>query len=173
MRKKKECLIPDTYTMITPADILVLIRIKDEANEFQKQLDNLLNVLFTDTPFETLLREHISYEKQEKLLTLFSKEHINTKQLAEVQACIQEIKKNIAKIPVLTLAIAFPPQQKLLEIIATWFMVNTKKPVLLDIAVNKSLIGGAVIEYKGLFKDYSLKRILEEKYQQGDLVLSA
>ncbi|HSW88847.1 MAG TPA: F0F1 ATP synthase subunit delta [Candidatus Saccharimonadales bacterium] len=159
--------------MITPADILLLVRTKDEANEFQKQLDNLLNVLFTEVPFETLLREHISYEKQEKLLTLFSKERIDTKQLPAVQTCLQEIKKIIAQIPLLTLAIAFAPKQNLLEIIATWFLVNTKKPVLLDIVVNKNLIGGAVIEYKGLFKDYSLKRILEEKYQQGDLVLSA
>ena len=157
--------------MITPADILQLVRTKDEANEFQKQLDNLLNVLFTNVPFEVLLREHISYEKQEKLLTLFSKEHVNTKQLPDVQTCLQEIKKIIVQTPVLRLAIAFAPKQNLLEIIATWFLVNTKRPVLLDVIVNKNLIGGAVIEYKGLFKDYSLKRILEEKYQQGNLSL--
>ncbi len=159
--------------MITPADIVTLVRTKNEANEFQKQLDHLLSDLFTDVSFETLLREYVSYEKQEKLLTLFSKEHINIKQITGVQSCLQDIKKIIAQIPVVTLAISFAPKQQMLEIIATWFLVNTKKPVLLDIIINRNLIGGAIIEYKGIFKDYSLKKILEEKYQQGDLTLNA
>lgn len=159
--------------MINSAQILTLVRTKDEANEFQKQLDNLLNVLFSDAPFETILREYIPYEKQEKLLTILSNEHVNTKQPNTIQNCLQEIKKNIAQLPVLTLTIAFSPKQQLLEMLATWFLVHTKKPVLLDIVVNKNLIGGAIIEYKGIFKDYSLKKILQDKYQKGDLTLQA
>lgn len=159
--------------MINSAQILTLVRTKDEANEFQKQLDNLLNVLFSDAPFETILREYISYEKQEKLLTILSNEHVNTQQPNAIQNCLQEIKKNIAQLPVLTLTIAFSPKQQLLEMLATWFLVHTKKPVLLDIVVNKNLIGGAIIEYKGIFKDYSLKKILQDKYQKGDLTLQA
>lgn len=159
--------------MIRPSDILTLVRTKDEANEFQKQLDNLLSFLFTDVSFDTLLRKHISYEKQEKLLTIFSNNHIDTRQPAAIQNCLQEIKKIIAQIPVLTLTIAFAPKQQLLEILATWFLVHAKKPVLLHIIVDKNLIGGAIIEYKGLLKDYSLKKILQEKYEKGDLVLQA
>jgi len=155
--------------MISPADILSLVKTQEEANEFQKQIDHLLSMLFTNVTFETAVQETISFDKQGKLLAMFNREHVNLQQLPAVQTVLQEIKRTIAQLPIITISLAFEPKQRVIETIATWLLAHIKKSALIHIVVDRSLIGGAILEYKGVLKDYSLKKILQEKYEQGDL----
>lgn len=158
--------------MISPADILSLVKTQEEANEFQKQIDHLLSMLFTNVPFETAVQETISFDKQGKLLSIFNREHVNVQQIQALQTILQEIKKTIAQLPIITISLAFEPKQRVIETIVTWLLAHTKRPALIHIIVDRSLIGGAILEYKGILKDYSLRKILQEKYQQGDLGLT-
>ena|SRR5258708_6915759 len=157
--------------MISPADISILCKTKPESFTLQMQLDDVLGALFSDVSFEKILSEQLSFEKKESLLFLLQKNTIDTKNLSQVQMALQDIKKILAELPVITLTLAFAPKQAVIETISTWFIVHTKKFVLLDIVVDTTLIGGAIISYKGIYKDYSMKHILEEKYQQGDIMI--
>jgi F0F1-type ATP synthase delta subunit len=155
--------------MIDSARILAFCKTKDEANIFQEHIEQLLQSLFSNTPFEEMVNEVLSHEKKEKLLAFLKEQHVDTANAQQIQACLQEIKKTISESSIVTLTLAFAPKQQVVETISTWFTVYTKKFVLLDILVDTNLIGGTIISYNGTYKDYSLKNIFEEKYKQGEI----
>ncbi len=67
------------------------------------------------------------------------------------------------------MTLAFEPKQEFLVSISSWFVVHTKKAVLLDILKDMKLGGGMVIEYKGLHRDYSLQKMIRDRREKGEL----
>ncbi len=53
--------------------------------------------------------------------------------------------------PVITLTVAFEPNKQMLKSVSEWFVVNTKKQMLFDIRIDRTLIAGAAINYEGKF----------------------
>jgi F0F1-type ATP synthase delta subunit len=91
-----------------------------------------------------------------------------------VNAEISKFKNEISKIDYLLtverqlmglksvkLILACEPSIKLVETIALWLKANVGRSVVLDITLDKKLIGGAIVEYDGKYGDFSLKSKLE------------
>jgi F0F1-type ATP synthase delta subunit len=157
--------------MIQPADCIEILKTKDEAQQCKTELNNLIEGLFSNKSFAELVSEYVSYQKKDLLFALLEKYHIDTKNLSQTQAFLQELQSAIDALPVATLTLAFSPKQGLITTLSGWFAVHAKKIVLLDIMVNKRLLGGVIISYNGIYKDYSLKRSFEEKYKNNEELL--
>jgi F0F1-type ATP synthase delta subunit len=153
--------------MIETTDILGIVTTKDEANQLQIEITNLIEALYGNKPFEELVDEYISYEKKDTLHSLLKKHQIDIKNTSQTQHFLQEIKDTVPTIPVVGITIAFSPKKQLLSTLSGWFVVHTKKAVLIDISIDRFLLGGIIITYNGLYKDYSLKKYMEEKYKSG------
>lgn len=151
--------------MINTADITHIVQTKDEAIQLQIEIANLIEALFSNKPFEELVDEQIQYGKKEKLTSLLWKYNIDIKNILQTQHFLQEVKDIIATLPIVTVTIAFSPKKQQITTFSTLLYMHIKKPVLLDIFVDKLLIGGVIIAYNGIYKDYSVKRQVEEKYK--------
>lgn len=54
------------------------------------------------------------------------------------------------------------PTKSLLAKIRSWLTAEIEEKVELKINVDKNILGGAIIEYKGRYKDFSLRKVLEK-----------
>jgi len=157
--------------MIDSARIIEIIKTKQEAVMLQKQLDQLLTSIYANKPFEEIAAEELTFEKKEKLFDLIRYYRIDIRDHSHLQTFLQELKTVIQQVPIVALSLAFYPKQELIAAISTWFLAHIKKPFLLDITVNEALLGGTVVAFNGKYFDYSLKKILEDKYAKGEIRL--
>lgn len=74
-----------------------------------------------------------------------------------------EFKKLFFKIQIVSLTLAFSPSKGLLSRLKTWFEENFDQRILLDIKVDPGVIGGIQIICNEHFRDYTIRRKLEEK----------
>lgn len=77
------------------------------------------------------------------------------------------LEKNINNLKVLTMHLAFDPDEASLNELGAHARTTLASPtLLLDIKLNPNLIAGAAFSWKGRLRDYSLKSKLEEKRQE-------
>jgi len=81
---------------------------------------------------------------------------------------LNTLQKQVSSLQVLSLTIAFEPNQQTLTSLSEWFMVNMKKQMLFDITVDHTVIAGATLSYNGKFSDFSIRptfnRILQNAF---------
>ena len=67
----------------------------------------------------------------------------------------------ISALPVLSLTIAFEPQDGTLKTLAEWFFINMHKQMLFELEVDRKVIAGAKIKYNGKFYDFTIRSTFE------------
>lgn len=118
----------------------------------------LLNILFKgSSQTNDLSVEDIRWIKSlpDSLMQQFNKDN--------VYSIFENLEKQINELKPLTLYLAFEADEKTLQSIGTFARKTFNKTLILDIKVDPSLISGAALVWKGIYKDYSLKSKLAEK----------
>jgi F0F1-type ATP synthase delta subunit len=144
---------------------------KKEAVDFLNKLSSLVNGQYnTKINFSQLVDQTISVDEK-KVLSEFAKEMgIDLMNPTAFARLIEEAKEMMRRIPTLTLTLSLSPTPVLLEQISQWVENNCQEKYFLDIQIDHTLLGGAVVAVNGVFKDYSLKRKFEDKYKNKDLL---
>lgn len=136
---------------------------KQQAAELISRLDKALASLFTTKGnLEDKLSAYLSYQEKDEIIGIFEQNKIDTNNISSIQNCLKNLIQEIETAPVLTLRLSFDPNTQTVSKIHNWLALNLKKGVLLDIAVDETLMGGAIIEYNGRYKNYSLKKRFEK-----------
>ena len=87
---------------------------------------------------------------------------------------MSELESTIDQIKTLSIYLAFEPDSNSLILIGKYIRKNfpiaqkstsIKLPLLLDIKYDRSLIAGTALVWNGIYKDFSVKSIIEEKKQ--------
>lgn len=149
--------------------LLSVIKTKEDKLSFLAQLNNLNQLFYSQGKDIQSFMEVLPYRKKEKLLSLAKEQGIDMHNNQAIQSFIMQIMQLLQKSKEVNLTIAFEPSEEIITKLSTWFVVNLKKAVILDITVDPTLIGGIIIGYNGFYKDISLKKVLLEKYQQKQL----
>lgn len=135
----------------------------DDLYAFYKEIDQCVTLLFqSNTTPEQAFSQSFSSQKSDALFTYLQNNSIDIKNPAHIQESLLELKKVAPKFPVVTLKLGYDPTRTHLETFSAWFQNNYNKKVLLEILVERNLLGGAYITHSGLFKDYSLKSKLQK-----------
>lgn len=145
--------------------LLTLVKTKKEAVMFASQLEETIQSLFTvkERP-GVLIAKHFSFDKKEKLMEMMQQEGTTLANSESIQAFLKTLVDTLAQIPRVTVTLAIDPKEETIAHISQWITTNCKKDVLLDIVVDRNLIGGASFVYNGIFKDYSIKKTLTDYY---------
>lgn len=158
---------------ITLLDVGDIVKTKTEADEFIGQLDELDSQLYqTQGSIEMLLSQYVSYAKKDAILALFRSHEVSLLDRSQVRASLSQIKYVVESLPVVPMILAIDPKEHTVEMISLWFRLQLQTPVLLEFTRDRTLIGGAVILYKGVYKDYSLhKNVQDHEKVIGDILL--
>ena len=147
------------------SDISPLARTKVDVDELLTQLDEIDSRLYgKNKGLESILTDVLPYDKKEILLALLRHYAIPLNDISAIQTFLTQIRSGISSLPIITLTIAFAPKDHTITRISQWLATQLARPVVLDISVDPAIIGGVVILYEGMYKDYSLhKRLLSHQ----------
>ena len=67
--------------------------------------------------------------------------------------------------PVLSLVVAFEPNEETFKLLSEWLLLNIHKQVLLDITIDTKLIAGATVSFNGKYVDCSIKPKFDQIFQ--------
>lgn len=154
-------------------DILNIIMTKKEATDFVTNIDILINSLFNlKIDIEKKMAEILSSKQKQALTALIKKSGINLKDAMGLQNFLKELRSGVESLPVVALTLAFEPKEENIKNISDWFALNLKKEVLLEITVDPKIIAGAVVVFGGNYRDFSVKKILTEKFENGNFTFT-
>jgi F0F1-type ATP synthase delta subunit len=139
---------------------------KAEANDFLSSLTAVIDKIFqTDFHIQKALSDHFGINKSDRLISIMRENTINTESRENVKLFLQKIHDAVAALPVLSITIAFEPQEKTLKALSEWFLINMKKQVVFDFTVDRKVVAGATLNYNGKFFDFSIRPVVERILQ--------
>jgi len=99
------------------------------------------------------------------LTEAFAKEPITPENQITIKRQIDDLSDTLQKCKKMIMTLAFQPDEETTTFFSEWIKKNVSKDLLLDFQFDKSIVGGAVIIVGGVYKDYSVKKQLSNKFQ--------
>jgi F0F1-type ATP synthase delta subunit len=144
-------------------DLSLFFQTKAQANEFSTRLSLISGKIYnTNFDLEKILLDQFGLKKKDAFISLLRENGIDTKNNSELKKFFSSIIESIAKLPIMSLTIAFEPKEKTLQKLSEWFVMNVNKQAVFDIIVNPELLGGAAIDFNGKHMDFSIRPKFEE-----------
>lgn len=146
---------------INPLVFYTFIKTRNEAASLQDKLTIISADLFkSDKTIAEVLGQRLPSGKIGMIQAIADKYNVNQDNKSDMQELLQQINDAIDDLPLAHLIIAIDPNVQTVQAIHHWFYRTLKKPAVIDIDVDPSLIAGSVISFNGKLRDYSLKRVL-------------
>ena len=144
-------------------DLSVFFKTKAEATDFAARLSAVSAMIFhTGFNLEQELNRQFGLRKKDRFLTILRENNVSIESNQAIKDFFTKLQEMAAKIPVLSVILAFEPTDKTLEVLSDWCMLNIKKQMLFDLQVDQRLIGGAAIQYNGKYLDFSVRPEVEK-----------
>lgn len=89
----------------------------------------------------------------------------------QIKHLLSDMYRKICSLPILRLTLALEPSEFMINNISRWARMNIEEGILIDLSLDRSLCGGAIIVCKGKLYDFSLKKKLKEIFEKGDLAI--
>jgi F0F1-type ATP synthase delta subunit len=122
-------------------------------------------IFSTKKSFEEQVHEQFSLFLAESLLHTAKELNITFNSPDITQKFLRDVQEMLKKVPLVTLRIAITPNDDIVRSVSKWFDAAMGEKVLVSFLVDTSLLGGVVIEWKGTYLDYSLKKRLTKILQ--------
>lgn len=78
---------------------------------------------------------------------------------------LKQLKERLQNLQLIKLTLAFSATQHAIDRIYDWILKNVGDRYILDIQVDKSMLGGAIISFEGRYIDLSLRKTLDEVFE--------
>lgn len=139
-----------------------MVNSKEDSELYCKEIDHIISELYKPGGnLEDILSHKIGAEKKERILALLNESQVETTNTVKVQEKLELIKELLKIIPVLSMTLPFEPTEHIIQNLSLWFYRNLKQKVLLDISLDRSLLGGAYLSIEGVYFDGSLRTKVE------------
>lgn len=146
-------------------DLSELFNTRPQAVDFSARLTFIIKQIFAkEFNPEKILLSQLGIEKKDALMTLMRDNNVNPQSRLDIKGFLEKIQEKIASMQVISLILAFEPRESTLKALSQWFLLNMNRQVLLDIKVDKTLIGGAAILSNGKYLDYSIRPDFERAF---------
>ena len=147
-----------------------LIKTTDELHDFALEIDFLLTCVFKskNKSLDDLL-EKISPKSALILKNVLSKNKLaeNNKDLIGKALLAQKNKLNYK---IISITLAFEPSETTIGNIYSWVMEKLGTEYILDIDIDKTIMAGAIISFNGSYKDFTVKKNLEEVFADKNVI---
>lgn len=145
-------------------DILCSIKTVEDRQKFLAEIESFLNSLYIDSAEKAILEKDLTPYLADILRPILSEEH-RPNNNREIQTFLQEIKEALKLAPIITLHLAFVPSSHSIALFFDFVQSTVGQPVLLHVVYAPSVVGGAILEYKGKYLDLSVARKIERYFE--------
>ncbi len=152
--------------MISQIDLSEFFITKSQAMDFIQNLNNITDEMYeVNFNLEASLTKEFGIQKKDKFVELLRNLKMTNASNEVLKELVVNIEETVKKIPILSLTIAFEPDETTLKSFLQWFLFTLNRQVIIDIKVDRNIIAGAAINFNGRFKDYSIKPLFDQIIQ--------
>lgn len=146
-------------------ELLNKLPTKTDVTNFVSIIDLMLESLYNvkNNKLENILKKSLSVKTAETFKKIFL-QYGNDKE--KIRNFLTELKAKLQNFKTLKLTLAIEPSKETLERINNWVRLNMGNGIIPEIEQDPRIIGGAIIEIDGIYKDYSLKKRLDEAFEK-------
>lgn len=139
------------------------IATKKDITDFLALSDEFSTLLFdTHGTFQEKL-DHVFPERWNTAIKQYFVElKVDTANPSRVEEALRELKERLIALPSVTVELAIDPTPEMIKMIRNTFVELKLSASVLEISVRPDIIAGVRITSNGRYKDYSVKRHLEE-----------
>jgi F0F1-type ATP synthase delta subunit len=138
-------------------DLSSFFQTKAQASDFASRIASLSEKLYeTNFNLEKQLLNEFGLKKKDRFMTLLHENNISAESNTSLKDFFAKMQQHITSLPLLTLTIAFEPNDETMKTLAEWFLLNINKQVVFEIIVDRSLVAGAAISFNGKQIDLSI-----------------
>lgn len=151
--------LKDTYTVPTLQKRLRALRaylLHRFFSSLPDKQDNLKGVDLTVNDLSWI------YSLGNDFISGFSRDNVYSK--------LQQLEDEAKKLPLVTLYLAFEPNDEAVRLIGEFLRNQFSASIIFEYKINPALIGGAALAWKGVYKDYSVKELINQK--QSEILMS-
>lgn len=142
--------------------VLSEIKTTEDAEIFNREADTLLDALFESR--EGSLESALKNEVRARIAGVLREELF--KEGRDKEEFLKELKRKVEELETVSLTLAIEPTEGFLERIGHFIEEKVGDKVILNVSFNPQIVGGVVIVYKGLYRDFSFKKIFEKHFEE-------
>ena len=141
------------------------LKTTDSMYTFLFELDKVHDSLFKSGSISNaqVVENNMSQEH-----ALFLHEHIVSMNSEQLSVFLKELEDELKKVQKYGITLAFKYDAAFASTLFDWISQNTTGHYLLDITYDPEIIGGGVFIYDGLYKDFSLRKVLSSFFESKD-----
>lgn len=147
------------------SDLITSLKTTREVEELSSEIDTIESALFNS---EKVLLEKmlgsISEASAKRITEIFLKNNLDMTDKEEIRDFLDTLKDLIRKFKVIKIILAFDPTRATIKNIHEYISVNIGIGYILDIEVLESVLAGAIVIFNGQYKDFTLRKSLEEAF---------
>jgi len=142
------------------SELNFLARTEEEREILKEELEALSASLYErQGAYDEVLLNKVRPETSQTLKSLIVQAKVSDRAKFFAQAL-----KSLESLRVLELTLAFVPKGQTVERIWQWARRNLGEGVILKFSLDRSIGAGAIVVFEGKFRNYSLKRLLEDYF---------
>ena len=147
-------------------DLITSLKTTQEVESFVSEIDTLMFEFYnTKGLLIHKVLDSISFGTVGKIMQVFLKNNLDINNKDTFVNFFQTLKILIKKLKVIKLVLAFDPTRRTIERLHNFVKENIGVGYVLDIEVYRDVLGGAIVIFNGKYKDFTLKKNLEEVYK--------
>lgn len=131
---------------------------RTELLTFLDQFDQIIYKSGIDV--KSYIKEKVSEKYQSVVNVYLLTESVDS---SDTFAKVKELRDQLIGMKAITITLPFQPDEKKTQNICQIARTITKMPVIIEILVDKSLMGGAIIEGDGRIGEYSFRQYFDKK----------
>ena len=147
--------------------VLKKIIVKNDLNLLLQASEELKKNIYRSVPgeIETALRT-ILPERLTESLADAAAPYLRGGRPADFTEFIENLKVEFGKLRVLKLYIAFEPSEKFLESVKNWLEEKIGEDIILEVEVDRRILGGACLVFEGKFKEITLAHLIDDLFRE-------
>ena len=138
-------------------NILSTIKTVEDRNRLYSEIEVVSAAIYKEGELMKVLSSQVSRTLAEHIGNETSTEALSRK--------ISDLKKSLDGLVVVKLTLAFEPSTSTIDKILAFLRQNLGEKTILEVKFESKILGGVIFEFKGLYKDYTLKSRLEEVFR--------
>jgi hypothetical protein len=91
---------------------------------------------------------------------------------AEILELLKTLKTKLKIMPVVKLDLAFYPEERFLDKVARWIKENVAEDAIVEINVDRTIVGGARIIFGGRYLEETLEKMLEKEFEENRTIIT-
>jgi F0F1-type ATP synthase delta subunit len=147
------------------------IKTKDKLDKYLEQIEEATRWIYKggNVPLSEKIKQNVGEEFRQTIAELEESGSIPPARRAQSDF-FEKLAKALESLRVVKLVLAFLPSEEFLEKMIAWLEKQTGEKAVFDISVKEEIIGGAIFEYEGEYRDYTfgskLDSVLESEVRK-------